>query len=205
MDEQTEDTEGENEKRRPASAPTGAPLVTARLILRQPRMGDAADVMRLANNRKIAVQTRRLPHPYGQADAEAWIAAAGAPADPREMNLLVTRRSDCAVLGAAGLSVLDADTVEIGYWLGEAHWGNGFATEAAQAVIDHAFAVLPLERIHGHCRVANVASRRVLENCGFQYVGTGMCGSRMLRGPVPSEEFVLQRSVWASLKRWGAA
>lgn len=205
MNEQTEDTEEDDSDRGPVVAPMDAPLVTARLVLRKPCMEDAAAVARLANNPKIALQTRRIPHPYGQADAEAWIEAVGTPADAREISLLVTRRSDGAVLGAAGLSVLDADMVEIGYWLGEAHWGQGFATEAAQAVVDHGFAVLPLDSIHGHCRVANTASRRVLENCGFQYAGTGMCESLMLKGPVPTEDFVLRRAVWASLKRWGAA
>jgi hypothetical protein len=45
----------------------------------------------------------------------------------------------------------------------------------------------------------------VLEECGFQYAGSGMCNCSALNSSVPSEDFVLERSMWESLKRWGAA
>ncbi|MGI9383089.1 MAG: GNAT family N-acetyltransferase, partial [Methyloligellaceae bacterium] len=79
----------------------------------------------------------------------------------------------------------------------------GIATEAIQTVIDHAFREAALPRLLGRCRVGNGASRRVLEKCGFQFFAAGMIHSRALNGPVATEDFVLERSIWKSLKRWG--
>ena len=65
------------------------------------------------------------------------------------------------------------DAPEIGYWLGVPFWGNGYATEAARALIDHAFGDLGYAVLTAGARVSNPASRRVLEKCGFQWTGIG--------------------------------
>ena len=197
MNEQHE--EGGQESGQTGTGP--AILTTGRLILRGPRAEDARTIAGLANNRRIAEQTRRMPHPYGVEDALRWIEMTGAG---DESAFLVTRKADNAILGAAGCGAMDDKDKEIGYWIGEPYWGNGFATEAVQAVIDHIFADQPLERLYGRCRVSNASSRRVLMKCGFQLAGAGMCDSAVLSGLVPVEEFALERSVWESLKRWGA-
>ena len=113
-------------------------------------------------------------------------------------------QGDHEILGATGCGPMDERDKEIGFWIGEPYWGSGYATEAAQAVIDHIFVPQPLEQLYGRCRVTNTPSRRVLMKCGFQFAGSGMCDSAVLSGPVPVEVFVLERSVWKSLKRWGA-
>lgn len=198
MDEQSDECD-EKGGRRAGAAPV---LTTRRLILRAPRAQDAPAIAAIANNRRIAEQTRRMPHPYSQGDALEWVAAAAASEDH---VFLVTRRTDGAIMGAAGCAPMDETDMEIGYWIGQPFWGQGFATEAAQAIIDDAFASRPHECLYGRCRVVNGASRRVLMKCGFQLAGAGMCDSRVLNGVVPVEEFVLERSVWQSLKRWGKA
>lgn len=200
MNEQSE----ESDEDRGAVAAT-APLVTRRLILRTPEMEDAADVVPLANNRQVAEQTRRMPHPYGLADAHAWISLARRGMDNGEKTYLLTLKDDGRIVGAAGIVALNETEFEIGYWIGEHYWNKGFATEAVQAVIDYGFVNHSLDRIYGCCRVANTPSRRVLEKCGFQYTGSGMCDCAALNSAFASEEFVLERSVWESLKRWGAA
>lgn len=201
MNEQIEQDEEDDQQ----AVAEQAPLVTRRLILRTPRDEDAAAIVPLADNMRIAQQTRRMPHPYRVKDAEAWIAAVRNAPPSRESAFLITLRKDGAIVGAAGYAVMeDESEVEIGYWLGEAFWGRGYATEAAQAVIDQIFSEGDFERVHGRCRVANSASRRVLEKCGFQYSGSGMCACRALNSSVPTEDFILERFVWVSLKRWGA-
>ncbi len=57
----------------------------------------------------------------------------------------------------------------------------------------------------GSARVTNGASRRVMEKCGFQYVGQGMGPSLFFRGMVPVDRFRLERRVWQSLKEWREA
>ena len=177
-------------------------LRTERLILRAPRLEDVQAICKLANNRRIAKQTRRMPFPYGAEDARQWIEGTDSSAETR---YLIVCASDDAILGAAGHWITTGGEMEVGYWIGEPYWGRGFATEALRLVIDQIFSDGKPEHILGCCRVANTASRRVLMKCGFQLVGAGMNDSRVLSGLVPVEEFLLERSVWTSLKKWSSA
>ena len=108
-------------------------------------------------------------------------------------------------IGACGLAQLDGPAPDLGYWLGAPYWGNGYATEAARAVIDHAFAELGHEVLQAGARVTNPASRRVLEKCGFQWTGVGLYRIRALKSSAPIDRFRLDRGIWASLKSWGKA
>ncbi len=180
------------------------PITTGRLVLRLPEPEDAKPFAGVANNMAIASQMSSLPHPYSEKNAESWIAATRANADPQKISLVITLK-DGTIAGATGIAPMDNGEPEISYFIGQSHWGKGLATEAAQAIIDHAFAVLDIERIVGRCGSTNSGSRRVLEKCGFQFSCTGMCNCGALNASVPSDDFVLERSVWVSLKRWGAA
>ena len=177
-------------------------LETERLTLRRPRLEDAGALATLANDRRIAENTLRLPHPYALADAQAFITTANAGDD--ETVFLITARAG-VVLGACGIATLDGETPEIGYWLGVPFWGNGYATEAARALIDHAFGDLGYEVLQGGARVSNPASRRVLEKCGIQWTGVGLYRIRALKSSAPIDRFRLDRGLWASLKSWGKA
>jgi RimJ/RimL family protein N-acetyltransferase len=174
-------------------------LETERLTLRAPRFEDAKAIATLVNDRRIAENTLRIPHPYDLADAESFIATANA-ADG-ERAFLITR--DAMVLGACGIARRDGEEPEIGYWLGVAFWGRGYATEAARALIDHAFGDLGYDCLAGGARVSNPASRRVLEKCGFQWTGVGLYRIRALASSAPVDRFRLDRRLWASLKSWG--
>src|SRR5437899_10385284 len=85
-------------------------LETERLILRAPRLEDAKAIAQLANDRRIAENTTRIPHPYRLADAEALITAVNQGAG--ELALLITR--DGAPIGACGLSQLARPAPDLG-------------------------------------------------------------------------------------------
>jgi RimJ/RimL family protein N-acetyltransferase len=172
-------------------------LETERLVLRAPRHEDAKMVATLANDRRIAENTARIPHPYRLSDAEDFITGLN---QSGEMVFLITL-SDDKIIGACGIT--NAATPELGYWLGAAHWGQGYATEAVRAVIDHTFLDRDCEAITGAARVTNPASRRVLEKCGFQWTGAGLCRIRAINSSAPVDRFRLDRGLWASLKSWG--
>jgi RimJ/RimL family protein N-acetyltransferase len=177
-------------------------LETERLVLRAPRLEDAQTIAALVNDRRIAENTLRIPHPYSLADARAFITAANA--DDGEIVFLITTPKG-NVLGCCGIANLEDSEPELGYWLGVAHWGKGYATEAARAVIDHGFAKLGHDTLLAGARVTNPASRRVLEKCGFQWTGVGLYRIRALRSSAPIDRFRLDRGLWASLKSWGSA
>jgi RimJ/RimL family protein N-acetyltransferase len=173
-------------------------LETKRLVLRAPRLGDAKTVATLANDRRIAENTAHIPHPYKLSDAEDFITRAG---KPDEAIFLITLRGK-AVIGACGIGLKDA-VPELGYWLGVDHWGQGYATEALHAVIDYAFTDLAHEQLQAGARVTNPASRRVLEKCGFQWTGVGLCRIRAINSSAPIDRFRLERGIWSALKGWG--
>ena len=181
-------------------ARSAATLETERLVLRAPRDTDAKAIALLVNDRRIAENTLRIPHPYGLADAQAFIASANA--GDGEIVFVIAGR-DGGVLGCCGIAQRGGATPEIGYWLGVPFWGKGYATEAARAVIDHAFVDLGHDTLVAGARVSNPASRRVLEKCGFQWTGVGLYRIRALRSSAPIDRFRLDRGLWASLKSWG--
>ena len=158
-------------------------LETKRLALRAARLEDAKAVAALANDRRIAENTARIPYPYRVADAEKFI---GGASKNGEAAFLITLR-DKTVIGACGIMFHFDDTPELGYWLGVPCWNQGYATEALQA----------------GARVTNPASRRVLEKCGFQWTGVGLYRINSIKSSAPIDRFRLERRVWSALKTWG--
>jgi RimJ/RimL family protein N-acetyltransferase len=173
-------------------------LKTERLVLRAPRRADAKSIVQLANDRRVAVNTARIPHPYGLADAEQFIAAVNR--QDGEATFLITL--DHALIGACGVDPREGGP-EVGYWLGVPYWGQGYATEAVRALIDHAFSGLQHEALQAGARVSNPASRRVLEKCGFQWTGVRLLRIRAINSAAPTDRFRLDRRLWESLRSWG--
>lgn len=173
-------------------------LKTERLVLRAPRRADAEAIARLADDRRIAVNTARIPHPYSVDDAAQFIAAINRGSG--ETAFLITL--DRAPIGVCSIDPRD-NGAELGYWLGTPCWGRGYATEAARAVIDYAFGTLVLEALQAGARVSNPASRRVLEKCGFQWTGVQLTRVRAINSAAPTDRFRLDRRLWESIRSWG--
>jgi ribosomal-protein-alanine N-acetyltransferase len=148
-------------------------LATPRLRLRPYRSSDASDVQRLASVRAVADTTLRIPNPYPDGAAESWIAgqAAGWTAG-EHVTYAITTASDAALVGTVGISISTGDArAELGYWIAERVWGQGYATEAAGALCAYAFARLDVHRIQAHHFVRNPASGRVMQKLGMTYEG----------------------------------
>ncbi|WP_315926079.1 GNAT family protein [Mesorhizobium sp. SP-1A] len=173
-------------------------IVTERLTLRAPREDDIPGLVELADNHHVAQMLARMPHPYGEAEARTFLAMARAQRAGAIYALTLTATG--AFVGCAGLNATDRG-LELGYWIGEPHWKKGYATEAAHALVDLAFARTGIQVLHASCRVINPASRRVIHKCGFQYAGQGMLHS-LVAGQVPVERYRLDRRTWTSLRSW---
>ncbi len=106
-------------------------------------------------------------------------------------------------IGMVGIDRSAPDAPELGYWLGVEHWGQGFGTEAARAVIDFFFEEFDAEHLISGARVANPASRNILEKCGFQWSGVELHRFEAIGCSTPVDRFRLSRGVWSSLKNWG--
>jgi RimJ/RimL family protein N-acetyltransferase len=176
-------------------------LETERLMLRRPTLADVKAIARLANDRRIAENTRRLPHPYSQDHAVAFVRAMAD--QPRETVFLI--ENNHTPIGMVGVDWRAPEAPELGYWLGVEYWGQGFATEAARAVIDFTFEEFELEHLISGARVANPSSRNILEKCGFQWSGVELHRFEALGSSTPVDCFRLSRGVWSSLKNWGSS
>lgn len=173
-------------------------LVTKSLVMRAPRDSDIAQLVQLADNRHVAQMLARMPHPYGEAEARTFIAMS--QVRQPGVSYALTLAETGTFVGCAGLNVKDRG-LELGYWIGEPHWKQGYATEAAHALVDLAFRSTTISVLHCSVRVINPASRRVIHKCGFQYAGQGMMNS-IVSGQVPVERYRLDRKTWESLRSW---
>ncbi|MCZ8081190.1 MAG: GNAT family N-acetyltransferase [Fuscovulum sp.] len=100
--------------------------------------------------------------------------AARAEAQGTALPLLLIRREDQALLGAITLDNIrrgPSQSGTLGYWIGERFSRRGYMREAIQSVVHHAYSALDLSRIEAACLPENIASRGVLEKCGFKYEG----------------------------------
>lgn len=148
-------------------------LETARLVLRPYRPADAADLQRLAGDRRIAATTATIPHPYPDGAAEAFIGAQDARwRDGTHLTCAITERGVDSLVGAVGL-VFAAEhaRAELGYWIAVEAWGRGYATEASVALCDYGFATLGLHRIEARHVAGNPASGAVMRKLGMQQEG----------------------------------
>jgi ribosomal-protein-alanine N-acetyltransferase len=143
------------------------------VALRPFEPGDAARVAALAGEQAVAEMTALIPHPYPDGAAEAWIAAQ--PKDRaagRRYTYAITPAGDAMVVGAISLCPAATEREQLGYWIGRAYWGRGYATAAASAMIALAFTLLDLDRLSASRLSRNRASGRVLEKCGLRLLRT---------------------------------
>jgi len=171
---------------------------TARLILRPYGDADAPEVQRLAGDARVADTTLTIPHPYPDGIAEMWIATHEAAwTSGRGAIFAITEREGGQLVGTLGLTIKPEDrSAEMGYWIGYPFWGRGFCTEAAAAVLDFGFAVLPLDRIHAHHFERNPASGRVMLKIGMQeeFFRRGAVEKRGVREDVRG--YAITRAEW---------
>lgn len=119
--------------------------------------------------REVAETTLRIPYPYEEKHAREFLAST---ARENELRLIIRRRSDGRLCGGIGLHPENQhQRAELGYWIGVPFWGNGYATEAALAVVRYGFEVLKFNRIFAAHFAGNDASGRVLQKVGMQYEG----------------------------------
>ena len=148
-------------------------LLTPRLMIRLAQRDDLTALLALHSDAEI---TRYIPHMHWatRVDANLWFARV---LERREQQsavqcVIVKRATDEGtetVIGTVLLFNVEAASglAEIGFLLGRAHWGEGFAVEATTAFIDFSFATLDLRRLEATVDVRNVASNTLLQRLGF--------------------------------------
>ena len=149
-------------------------LLTARLRLRPFRAADADALYALHSNAHV-LRYWDSPPWSEPARAERFLTACRQMAEEGSgARLAIDLFGDASFIGWCGLTRWNPGfrSASLGYCLGDAAWGHGYATEAARAVLQWAFDTLDLNRVQAEADTRNAASARVLEKLGFVREGT---------------------------------
>ena len=153
-------------------------LLTERLILRPPQMGDAEPIARYLNDLEVAGNLARVPFPYHLSDARAWLATQQARQAPNQTSFSI-ELAGVGYVGHIGYQPAGEDAI-IGYWLGKPHWGRGIMTEAAIATVRWFFERTAAKAIYSGVFHFNAASLAIQHRLGFTETGrsTLLCLAR---------------------------
>ena len=155
-------------------------LQTERLTLRRFRLTDVDDVLAFANDEEWQRFLPPLPYPYERVHGEQFVAESFLRDWKSKPAFAIVL--DDTMIGEINLRVNKRhQNAEMGYAIARKHWGRGYATEAARAVVNWAFEALCLAKIHAVAIVDNERSWRVMERVGMTREG-------VLRSEVPGRD-----------------
>ncbi len=181
------------------------PLQSERLTLRLVQESDLADLLTVHGKDEV---TRYLPYKtwIAMADARAWYERAlKRHAEGSALQLAVHEQGSGQTIGTCMLFGFDETSglAEIGYVLGSAHWGRGYASEALASLLGYAFGPFGLRRIEANIDARNTASVVLIEKLGF--VQEGRLRQRWVTEGVISDTLVfgLLRDEWRARKSDG--
>ena len=148
-------------------------IETPRLWLRWPEMRDVTAIKAYASRAEVAEMTASVPHPYPEDEAVRFVMQVrDSNSQGETLELLIERKGPHrAVIGTVLVRCGQDQTPFIGYALHPDFWGQGYASEAAKALIDTVFLLTDAEHMAATVRADNAASRHVLAKLGF--VATG--------------------------------
>lgn len=142
--------------------------------IRRWKIEDKSELAEVLNNRNILNNLRDgVPYPYTENDAADFINAM-LSADPDKTFAFAITLDD-KVIGSIGIfrqENIHYRTAELGYYIGEKYWGNGYMTEAVKQACGFVFENSDIIRIYAEPFAYNTGSCRVLEKAGFVYEGT---------------------------------
>ena len=136
---------------------------TDRLLLRPLTPKDAPELSRLAGRREIADTTISIPHPYSDEQARQWITGlADLCAQGNVVLFGMTLELGGSLVGTIGLRDIDVEhsQAELGFWVAVECWGQGYATEAARAVVGFGFGQLGLNCMNDAVRLDSNATMK---------------------------------------------
>jgi RimJ/RimL family protein N-acetyltransferase len=148
-------------------------LETERLFLRPFQRADAPEFARLAGDWPVASMTSDIPYPFSAKQACGWLT-------PVRGEVRFAIELEGQLIGGVGFYRRPSGAAELGFWLGRAWWGCGYATEAATAVVRLGFKMHRLPGFTSAHFLDNPASGRVLAKLGFLHAGRGWisCAAR---------------------------
>ena len=148
--------------------------MSKKATLRTWQAEDKDALTRYANNINVFTKLRDgFPHPYTVTDAEKFISIA--TETPTEKAIKWAIEIDGEAAGSIGIHFKDdvyRKNAELGYWLAEKYWGQGFMTSCVIEVVTYTFNNYDIRRIYAEIFANNTASCKVLLKAGFRHEAT---------------------------------
>lgn len=146
-------------------------IETRRLLLRRPKLRDAARIATLLNNYEVTKNLARVPYPYTVNMALDWLLRQKREWSPDSVTFAICEKR-LGLIGFCGMH-REGQLAEIGYWLGEPFWGQGYMSEAVRAVVSWYFDHSGANRLISGVFHFNAASLAIQKKYGFVETGLG--------------------------------
>ena len=168
------------------------PITTARLCVREFVPADVAAL------RKLATDPRVREHAPLESRALDAARHAGRPtrSPRRSWELAVVVRRSGRLIGACDLALGARGEADLGYMLARRHWGYGYGTELARAMVELGFGALGLKRLSAIVAIENERSRRVLENAGLRWDALLRRHVRAVGRSWDCHRYAIDRAAW---------
>ena len=136
--------------------------------LRPWKLSDIEDLVENANNSNVAqFLTNAFPHPYTRENAESFIKMT-LEQNPIQIMAIVFEEKIVGSIGLHKQADIMMKNMELGYFVGEAFWGKGIATEAVKKMTEYGFKNFDIVRIFARPFGSNIPSQKVLEKAGYK-------------------------------------
>ena len=142
-------------------------IKTKRLFLRKPANSNKQDLINQIGNINVSQSLSNVPYPYTIDHASEWLKTINQRAHKYNYSIFL----NLALIGGVSFILIDDECYELGFWLGENFWGNGYATEAAKGLLSHIFENEKNPKITSGYLQGNIASANVLSKLGFKKTG----------------------------------
>ncbi len=145
-------------------------IIKQKYTLRPLQNEDAESLAKNANNINIWNNVRDyFPNPYTLQDAYNFIEYTRQKEQLENLTIAINGKA-AGMVGFIPGSDVERLNAEIGYWLGEEHWGKGIMSAVVKDIIGYIFGNTPFIRLYAPVFEFNFASMKVLENNGFNKI-----------------------------------
>ena len=143
-------------------------LHTENLVIKKPSEKHLKSLIKELNNWNISKWLIEVPYPYSIDDAKYWVKKT--KQDQYSLNIYLKNK----LIGGVSLSNQRENSKwELGYWIGEEYWGNGYAIEACENLISYFFRNTNNSTIYASHMKDNIKSKKIIIKLGFKLVSSG--------------------------------
>ena len=143
-------------------------LHTDNLVIKKPSEKHLNSLIKELNNWNISKWLIEVPYPYTVDDAKYWVKKS--KQDQYSFNIYLKNK----LIGGLSLSNQRENSKwELGYWIGEEYWGNGYAIEACENLISYFFSNTNNSIIYASHMKDNIKSKKIIIKLGFKLVSSG--------------------------------